>query len=333
MLTRGGVLRRPPVSCSDVLSLLPRGFVHAVFLLLPADQRLRCIEVNRAWRALLADTSFWTQSLDLSRASGVARFSEALFCAAVAKAGGQLRVLDLSGREVLDELEELEDEFLPLPPRYPESLSLATIHAALEANASSLVELHALRLPRLLLPDMEQNAAHVRTLLAAAPSLRLLATSVQCNLATARSMLRSEAPFGARLRLQRLWVNDAGGLEDAAGVAQFCVELRSHTSFQVLSLWSAPLASAAAMDAVANAAIALRLRTLRLIYCKAQLAGVAALVRLIAPLPSFIKPSTCIADTPHAFTFLSDTAHCRRVSQEAGGQQQRQVHEHRTSAF
>ena len=42
---------------NTVFSPLPRCFVSAVFLLIPVDTRLRCSEVDRAWRALLADTS------------------------------------------------------------------------------------------------------------------------------------------------------------------------------------------------------------------------------------------------------------------------------------
>ena len=62
-----------------------------MFLLLPVDARLRCSEVDRAWRALLADKTFYSR-LNLSLDSGLARFSLPLFRAAAAKAGGQLRV-------------------------------------------------------------------------------------------------------------------------------------------------------------------------------------------------------------------------------------------------
>ena len=99
---------KPPASLSTLsldaaplfldLLALPRPLALAIFALLPVDTRLRCIEVSRAWRALLADTSFWA-SVNLSSVdSGVARFSLPLFRAAVAKAGGQLRALDLTGR-------------------------------------------------------------------------------------------------------------------------------------------------------------------------------------------------------------------------------------------
>ena len=97
--TRGGLAaaRESVEGDSTVLAPLPRWFVHDVLLLLPTDTRLRCAELNRAWRALLADTRFWTR-LDLTASGGVTRFRVALLSAAVAKARGQLQALDVSGR-------------------------------------------------------------------------------------------------------------------------------------------------------------------------------------------------------------------------------------------
>ena len=48
MLTRGRAAQAR-ASPDTVLSPLPRCFVHAVFLRLPVDARLRCAEVSRAW--------------------------------------------------------------------------------------------------------------------------------------------------------------------------------------------------------------------------------------------------------------------------------------------
>ena len=104
-----------------VLSPLPRCFVRAVFLLLPVDTRLRCGEVSRAWRALLVDTTLWS-CLDLSISAGLSRFSTALFRTAVSKAGGQLRVLDVSGRNT-------------------STLPIDTLRDALASNATTLKEL------------------------------------------------------------------------------------------------------------------------------------------------------------------------------------------------
>ena len=80
---------------------LPRPLTLAVFALLPVDARLRCCAVNRAWRALLASPTFWA-CVDLSISSGCVRFSVPLLRAAVAKAGGQLRALIITGRRLLE---------------------------------------------------------------------------------------------------------------------------------------------------------------------------------------------------------------------------------------
>ena len=91
-------LDEPPVAALN-LPALPRALVLKIFALLPIDLRLRCCEVNRAWRAMFADTSFW-KCLDLSAASSCARFSVLLCHAAVKKAGGRLRALDVTGRKL-----------------------------------------------------------------------------------------------------------------------------------------------------------------------------------------------------------------------------------------
>ena len=100
MLTRGREAHAR-ASPDTVLSPLPRGFVRAVFLLLPVDTRLRCSEVNRAWRALLSDTTFF-ECLDLSVSSNLANFSLPLLRAALAKAGGRLRALDITDQNLGD---------------------------------------------------------------------------------------------------------------------------------------------------------------------------------------------------------------------------------------
>ena len=81
----------------DLLAL-PRPLVLAIFALLPVDTRLRCSEVKRSWRALLADTTLFA-FLDLSSSSGLKYCSWPLLRAAAAKAGGQLRALDITGQK------------------------------------------------------------------------------------------------------------------------------------------------------------------------------------------------------------------------------------------
>jgi hypothetical protein len=78
----------------DPFAALPHALALAVFSRLTVEQRLRCIEVCRGWRATLADHAAWLQ-LDLTRADGSA-CSEALLRAATSRAGGQLRSLRLA---------------------------------------------------------------------------------------------------------------------------------------------------------------------------------------------------------------------------------------------
>ena len=186
MLTRG-CEAQARASPDTVLSPLSRCFVRAVFLLLPVDTRLRCSEVSRAWRALLADTTLFT-SLDLSISSGLASFSLPLLRAAVAKAGGQLRVLDIKGQRraagILDGL--LATDLLQM----------------VVANAATLADVRV---------DTSLWFPHqvVRALLESAPALQLFDTSVAVtkDRQAAHSMLRNEPPFQA-LQIRRLHMSE-----------------------------------------------------------------------------------------------------------------------------
>jgi hypothetical protein len=76
----------------DPFAALPHALALAIFSRLTVEQRLRCIEVCRGWRATLAEHAAWLQ-LDLPRTDG----SEALLRAATTRAGGQLRCAWLAG--------------------------------------------------------------------------------------------------------------------------------------------------------------------------------------------------------------------------------------------
>ena len=245
MLTRG---RGAQASASPdtVLSPLPRFFVRAVLLLLPVDTRLRCSEVSRAWRALLANTTFW-ECLDVS-SRGVARFSEALLRVAVAK--------DLTGHN-------------PQEFEIPNRLLLEVV----AANAATLTELR-LDTGRFWPSD------NIRPLLEAAPALQILETSVvTTDRNIAHATLRNEPPFQA-LRLRRLWM--LFGSDAIADVVGFSSDLRCHASLEKLILYDAALDSAAAMGAVVDACIAMGLRALSLIGCRIIPAILPELTRLIA---------------------------------------------------
>ena len=252
-------LDAPPLFI-DLLAL-PRPLVLAIFALLPVDTRLRCVEVNRAWRTLLADTSLWA-CVNLSVESGLIRFSVPLLRAAVAKAGGQLRALDITGQAL------------------GESPHCRLLHEIVAANAATLMEL------RMNITNL-WCAKGVGALLEAAPKLQLLETCMDIDrdhqLARDRQLARAvfckEPPFRA-LRLRGLASEIR--FDTTADVVEFCSVLRGHASLEKLILSGAALSTAAAMGAVVDACIALRLHTLRLCYCRIVPAALPELTRLVA---------------------------------------------------
>ena len=220
----------------------PRWLAHAVFALLPADTRLRCVEVNRAWRVLLADTSLFA-CLDLSPPA-LQRFSEALFRAAVAKSGGQLRSL------VVTDVSWTYEHFCLTP----------LVLEAVGANAATLTELRIV--------DTEESFEHdyLHELLETAPKLQLLEASAleiddNVPLKSARAILRNEPPYQA-LRLRRF----IGHGLARAYFLDFCLDLRCHASIAELQLYSVPLGTDVAMGAIVDACIALHLRVLSIYF-------------------------------------------------------------------
>ena len=243
-----------PVLFLDLLAL-PRPLALTFFIRLPVDTRLRCCEVSRAWRALLADTTFWA-SLDLSIFSGrMLRYCLPFFRAAAAKAGGKLRSL-ITGPQLLE-------------PHYDLLLEIV------EANTATLTEL---RVDTVRYWDVGQ----LRALLEAATSVPELALSDSFghrDRHVARAVLRTEPPFQA-LRMRRLLV--CQGLDTTEQVITFCSDLRFHASLKVLALTYVALDTAAAMGAVVDACIALRLGDLDLSMCRVVPAALPELTRLIA---------------------------------------------------
>ena len=172
----------------------------------------------------------------------------------MAKAGGQLQVLDLTGQTLGD------CEF--------HHCLLLEVFAT---NAATLTELH-LDTAYYWSPDS------IRTLLVAAPALQLFAASVLINdRHVARAMLRNEPPF------QALQIQDVScHLDATADVVALCSDLRCHASLVKLHLCNAKLNTAAAMSAVVDACIALRPRKLWLGGCCAVPAVLSQLTRLIS---------------------------------------------------
>jgi hypothetical protein len=243
---------------TSALAPLPYLLVLAIFSLLPVDQRLRCAEVCRGWRAVLSDVSLWLR-LDCRLASGLARFAtDGLLRAAAARAAGQLQALDLS-----DGGEITQDASL----------------AVLRANADTLREFSTFSaVPNAGFLPFEAVEAAVR----AAPLLRVYAADVTCtSVEQARLVLQHEG-FGLlfrALRCHRLQVvapdaDEASVLVLAAGAAS-CETLTE------LVLDGLPLGTAAALDAVVAAALARRLSAVQFWVCNLGAASLPALARLL----------------------------------------------------
>jgi hypothetical protein len=247
-------LKAAAAPAGDPFATLPHALALALFALLPVDQRMRCAEVCRGWRAMLSDVSLWLR-LDLSPASGVARATDALLRAAAARAAGCLQALDVSGFG---------------------RITYDSIHAVAAENVGALVEL------RMATPhdDAKWRVAAVvqlEALLQAAPLLRVLEADGHCGgVNEARCLLRNEAPFGPL----RVHVLHAYGLEDAAEVRIVAEHAAAHASLNGLDVNYAPLNEPAALDAVVDMAVQRCLTYVALDHCGLSPASVPALARL-----------------------------------------------------
>jgi hypothetical protein len=236
---------------------LPLALVLCIFSLLPVDMRLRCREVCRAWRAALEDVTLWTR-LDLGVASGIARsvvsraaWNSLLRCAAARAGGGLLAVQAADNPRICGE-------------------ELARVAAL---NAGALRELRVNRLG--------QNEV-VGLLVAVSHAAAVLEADVSCNdLAMVHSWLRNEPPYGP-LHIRRLnFYMRQHAHEGLAGVLALAADVAVHGSLQEVQLFDADLRTAAAVDAIVDAAVTRRLRAVLFSECALTPASVPALVRLI----------------------------------------------------
>ena len=148
------------------------------------------------------------------------------------------------------------------------------------ANATTLTEL------RVDEGDEYLGVEDVRALLQAGPKLEVLEAAVYIDddddeedNQAARAVLRNEPPFQA-LRLRRLFMFDI--LDSPAAVVRRCSYLRCHLSLEGLNLSRVALNTDAAMGAVVDACIVLRLRSLALKFCDVITPALPQLTRLIA---------------------------------------------------
>jgi hypothetical protein len=237
---------------NSALPQLPLDFVLAVFSLLPVETRLRCLEVCRGWRAVLRERSLWTR-LELRGSA-----TETLLRAAAARAGGQLHTLVISGSALI---------------------SYEALLAVVTANAGALRELRALQSGRFLPPAAPET---LEALLRAAPRLHALHvnTTVQCRSVADAQRLLSGAGAHAPLRLVSLEVK-LGAPPPVEAVVALAAAARRHAPLTWVKLEHVPLDAAAALDAVVDAALAMRLEKLKLSRCSLSPASAPALARLL----------------------------------------------------
>jgi hypothetical protein len=260
----GGVLPHGE-SGEDFFSSLPHLLVVRVLAALPADARLRCAEVCKAWRAAVSDRSLWRR-VDLSPEGGVTHpVTDALLQAVSARAGGHMQALVLSLTE-----NTCEDVFV----------------AVLQANSSKLHELD-------LAPfEVVQPlfVSFVERVLDAAPQLQVLRCNVTAPVRQAVRLLRNETPFGP-LRVCFLNVakdeGDEGAEEaeeervDDADLLALAADMRQHASLEGVELEDVPLDTPAVLDAFVNAWLVRGLSMLGLVRCCLSPASAPALARLL----------------------------------------------------
>lgn len=238
---------------------LPQPIEERIFALIPVDQRLRCAEVSRGWRATVALPALWRR-VSVSPASGVKQpVSLAMLLAAVARAGNALKVLDVSSTQ----------------------LSASDICAVLRVarTVKELVAVVANERGAWCVP-----AVLLSLLSAASPRLRKLHAHMCCDATIAHIVMENLPPY-ALLRLQvlgvRNWPHEATTPSDSLASALANVSLQPRLAD--LRLQHADLRTPGAMDAVANAVCARQyLKTLYLVACKLSLAAMPALTRALS---------------------------------------------------
>jgi hypothetical protein len=238
-------------------SSLPFALQHTILHRLPVDARARCECVCRSWRTQLADVSLWTR-LDLSRSSGVrVRVTDAVMCGASGFARGALTALDVSGCW---------------------HITHGALLAMVAAKAGTLTELRVCNGVR-----RELNYTEAEALLRAAPRLCVLDADVRCCAGEKLlSMLRREPPFGP-LRVRRLtaFCHHVAPDEREAAVIALAGGVAAHNSLSSLLLHGAPLNVPDVLDAVVDAVLLRRVRSVQLNACGLSPTSAPVLARLL----------------------------------------------------
>jgi len=161
-----------------------------------------------------------------------------------------------------------------------EALGNEQLLPILRANAAALFELRAWR-PVDDGGGPPTSTVEVEDLLAAAPRLRLLECDVVHSEDDARGPLPRllREPQFAPLRMQTSQV-DADNVQPPPDVPALAAWAATHTSLKRLYLWSVPLDSQPALDAVADLAV-LRLQHLTMGVCRLSPASLPALTRML----------------------------------------------------
>jgi hypothetical protein len=258
METQGADAALLPRSAAALSALapLPHAVTVHIFSLVPADTRLRCREVCRGWRATLDDCGAWLQ-LDLRPTAGLARpATDALLHAAAARAAGQLRTLDVTGRARLG-----IDAFTDVVRANPRCEELRCGDECFDG--ASFVEMHELE-----------------AVFLAAPLLRCFNTDVYCtSFADALRMLRNERGF-ERLRVRSFQLELAAAEDRPEATFEVIAAAAAHASLSGFVLRGMTL-DAAALDAVVDAALTRRVTEVRLYWCALGTFAVPALVRML----------------------------------------------------
>jgi hypothetical protein len=236
---------------------LPLAVELRIFSLVPADSRLRCAEVARGWRATVAQPALWSR-VDLSAESGVAQPASAgLLQAAVARAGGALTVLDVSGSRV-----GVEDLCTALRA----AGSVEEVHAAIKGGRASVTK----------------SLTTMSTYLAAAPRLRDLFCDLSLDMNEVSTFVAANEEF-ALLRVQMLTLVFLQGDFLSPAVTVALRDARFQPSLSSLAVSGADFGALSAMDVLADTLCARqRLEDLFLINCKATAASMPALVRAMS---------------------------------------------------